>query len=415
MILSDVDGTGPSGISIGSGIDGSKNALVINAAGSGGFDFVNTQIVAIGNENTKYIETGAGYTSGVTLFNADFWGNPSNGVYMDGGELVLQQANFNQPGQQRFALLNGGNLIVESSSIFPVNQLLAAGTEARLSIHSSVVDPSGIDKTKCDLWLNNLGNAPEVSLESALSRSSWTVSASVSSNNAALAIDGNATTRWATGGPQVSGQWFTINFGKPEKIEQILLDVKGSPSDSPQKFQLFVSDNGTDWYGPGASGTGADVMTIISFPSSTVQYVRIVQTGSKGNWWSIHEVYVFGSALPVSVAAMTLTEEEVTLPVGSIYEAEPIFVPEDPANKIVFWKSSKPAVATVAADGKIKGIASGVATISAVTKDGIKKANLKVIVGDGSITAIDESDNSEEGLSLFPNPTSGKISLRYHL
>jgi len=119
--------------------------------------------------------------------------------------------------------------------------------------------------------------------------------------------------------------------------------------------------------------------------------------------------------LPVSVAGMTLPEEEITLPIGNVYEGEPVFNPADPANKNVFWKSSKTSVATVAADGKIKGIASGVATISAVTKDGIKKANLKVIVGDGSITAIDESDNSEEGLSLFPNPTSGKISLRYHL
>jgi hypothetical protein len=416
MILSDIDGTGPSGLSIGSGIDGARNALVINAVGSDGFDFVNTQIVSIGTQNTKYIETGAGYTSGVTLYNADFWGNPSNGIYMDGGELTLQQVNFNQPGQQRLALLNAGALNIEASSIYPVNQLLSTGTEPRLSIHSSVVDPSGIEKANCDLWVNNMANAPEVSLASALSRSSWTVSSSVNSGFAIQAIDGNPTTRWYTGGPQITGQWFTINFGKPEKIEQIILDVKASAGDSPQKYQLFVSDNGTDWYGPGVSGTGADVMTIVSFPSTTVQYVRIVQTGSKGNWWSIHEVYAFGSELPVSVDGISFGEQEISLPIGSVYEAQAELLPEDPANKIVFWKSNRTGVATVGIDGNITGISSGVATITAISMDGIKKTNFTVIVGDGTITSVGEHTNTNDHvLSLFPNPASGSISLSYRV
>lgn len=415
MVLSDVDGAGPSGLSIGSGIDGARNALVINAVGNGGFDFVNTQIVSIGNTNTKYIETGSGYTSGVTLYNADFWGNPSNGIYMDGGEFLLQLVNFNQPGQQRLALLNGDSLYIEASSVNPVNQLLAGGTEPRFSIHSSIVDPTGIVKANCDLWVNNMGNAPEVAFESAIGRSLWQVSASHNTANAIQAIDANPTTRWYTGGPQTSGQWFTINFGKREKIEQIILDVKGSPSDSPQKYALYVSDNGTDWYGPGVSGTGADVMTIVSFPSSTVQYVRIVQTGSKGNWWSIHEVYAFGSESPVSVAGIGLEEPEITLPIESSYDAHPEFLPETPANQTVFWKSNRTNIATVDVDGKITGIASGVATITAISMDGIKKANVKVIVGDGTITAIDENNRNDDVLKLFPNPASGNISLSYWL
>ncbi|MBT1698129.1 discoidin domain-containing protein [Fulvivirgaceae bacterium PWU4] len=416
VVLSDLDGTGPSGLSIGSGIDGSRNALVIKASGPDGFDFVNSQIVSIGNQNTKYIETGGAYTSGVTLFNADFWGNPSNGIYMDKGVLTLQQVNINQPGQQRMALLNGDTLHIEASSIYPINQLLATGTEPRLSIHSSIVDPSGIDKTKCDLWLNNMGNAPEVSTGSALSRSAWKVSASVNSGNAVQAIDGNPATRWYTGGPQAAGQWFTINFGKPEKIEQILLDVKGSPSDSPQKYQLFVSDNGTDWYGPGVSGAGADMMTVVSFPSTTVQYIRIVQTGSKGNWWSVHEAYAFGSELPVSVTGISLKEAETTLPVGGAYETQAALNPEDAANKIVFWKSSKTNIATVDNNGKVTGIASGVATITAVTMDGIRKANLNVIVGDGAVTGTDAPvDPDDDALRLFPNPASGSVTISYRL
>jgi uncharacterized protein YjdB len=176
-----------------------------------------------------------------------------------------------------------------------------------------------------------------------------------------------------------------------------------------------VSDNGTDWYGPGVSGTGADVMTIVSFPSTTVQYVRIIQTGSKGNWWSIHEVYAFGNESPVSVAGISLNEHETTLPIGSVHEAQADFLPEDPANKTVFWKSDKTAIAQVDMNGKITGIASGVATITAISMDGIKKTNLMVTVGDGTITSIGHTDPNDFGLTLFPNPASGNVSVSYWL
>jgi uncharacterized protein YjdB len=408
VTLSDIDGTGPSGISIGTGIDGSRNALVINSVGDNGFDFVNSQIVAIGNQNTTYIETGAGYTSGVAMFNLDLWGNPSNGVVMNGGELTIQQSNFNQPGQQRFALINTGELHIEASSIYPASQLLASGTESRLSIHSSVVDPNGIVKENCDLWTNNMSNAPEVSLSSALNRISWKVSASINNNNAAAAIDGNAATRWYTGGPQAAGQWFTIDFGKQEKIEQILLDVKASPGDSPQKYQLFVSDNGTDWYGPGASGSGADMMTIVGFPTTTVRYVRIVQTGSKGNWWSIHEVYAFGSSLPVSVSGINLDEAELILAIGDSYQTQFHLQPGNAVNKTVFWKSSNPAIANVDVNGAVTATGNGIATITAITMDGVKKTGFKVLSGDITLGVDDPSLHS---FDLYPNPASRSVSI----
>lgn len=408
VTLSDIDGKGPSGISIGTGVDGSGNALVISSVGDNGFDFVNSQIVAIGNQDTKYIQTGAGYTSGVTLFNLDLWGNPSNGIVVNGGDLTIQQANFNQPGQQRFGLINDGQLSIEASSIYPANQLLASGMEPRLSIHSSIVDPDGIVKENCDLWINNMGNAPEVSLTSALDRSSWKVSASVNTSNATAAIDGNATTRWYTGGPQTTGQWFTIDFGNPEKIEQILLNVEESPGDSPQKYQLFVSDNGTDWYGPGASGSGADVMTVVSFPTTTVRYVRIVQTGSKGNWWSIHEVYAFGSPLPVSVMGVSVEESEVTLVLGDTYQTQFHLQPGNAVNTTMFWKSSSPLIASVDVTGTVTSTGNGIATITAISMDGIKKAEFKVLSGDVTLGA---DDPSYTGFELFPNPTSHNVSI----
>jgi uncharacterized protein YjdB len=157
------------------------------------------------------------------------------------------------------------------------------------------------------------------------------------------------------------------------------------------------------------------MMTIVSFPSTTVQYVRIVQTGSKGNWWSIHEVYAFGSESPLSVSEISL-EQEATLPIGNVYKVPVEFLPADPANKILFWKSDRPSIGTVDVNGKVTGIASGVANITAISMDGIKKDVLRVIVGDGTITSNGEPSNSNEyDLKLFPNPATGNVSLHYRL
>ena len=47
--------------------------------------------------------------------------------------------------------------------------------------------------------------------------------------------------------------------------------------------------------------------------------------------------------------------------------------------------------------------------------DGIMKTNLKVVVGDGTVTGTDEVADTNETLSLFPNPTSGNVSVRFTL
>ncbi|MFI7704269.1 hypothetical protein [Nonomuraea sp. NPDC049480] len=41
-----------------------------------------------------------------------------------------------------------------------------------------------------------------------------------------------------------------------------------------------------------ASGSGA-ATTTVSFPTQTKRYLRIVQTGSAGNWWSIQELNLY--------------------------------------------------------------------------------------------------------------------------
>jgi hypothetical protein len=152
--------SGPTGTSVGLGIDGTRNSINFQAAGVAGFDFINTQDVSLADAGNTYIATTAGLTHQVNLYNSDYWGNPPNGIIMTGGTLNLQQANFNQPAQTDFAQLTGSSsLLLQSSAVWPVNNLLASGNESHLSAQSSIVDSSNITRANTALWKNNLGNA----------------------------------------------------------------------------------------------------------------------------------------------------------------------------------------------------------------------------------------------------------------
>jgi uncharacterized protein YjdB len=377
--------------------------MLVESAGVNGFDFINSQIVAIGDQNTKYIETKSGFSSKLNFYNIDFWGNPTQGIYMNGGTINLQSANFNQPGQNALAIINSGVVNIESSIVLPINKLLNTGGEPGFSAHSSIIDPNGIQKGDCILWQNNISNSPTVITSSAINRSGWTVSASQNTASARNAIDGVSSTRWDSQGSQQSGQWFVINFNKAEKIEQILLDVAASPGDSPKGFSMYVSDNGINWYGPALNGVGTDVMTILSFPSTSVQYVKIVQTGTKSNYWSIHEVNVFGNSLPVSVSSISLDSgNEITIARNSTQQLTATIHPENAENNNVFWVSGNISVAKVDNQGMVTAVSDGTAIITAVSMDGVKKASVKVNVNEYGVSVRSIAGNDE--FKLYPNP-----------
>ena len=59
--------------------------------------------------------------------------------------------------------------------------------------------------------------------------------------------------------------------------------------------------------------------------------------------------------------------------------------PADATNQKVTWKSDKPEIATVDANGKVTGVKAGEATITVTTEDGGKTATCKVTVSDTEI------------------------------
>ena len=371
IVMLSENGSGPSGLSLGLGIDGSRNSMRFEGSGAAGLDFINSQVVGYGDTTTTYISTQPGYTGSATMFNSDYWGNPGKGLIMNGGTINMQQANFHHPGQLRWAAISNGALNIHNSAIWPVGAILNPGAGSHLSARSSIIDSAQLSTSTTALWQNNLGNIWGVSVAGAMDRQGWTATASVNSGNAKNALDSTAATRWDTQGSQVNGQTFTVDMKTVNTFHSIVLDASGSPDDSPAGYEVFTSGDGANWGSAIATGVGNTGMTLISFTDKTGRYIKIVQTGAKGNYWSIHELYVFGK---VDVAGVEVMPASATIPVDSVKQLAAVILPANAANKAVTWTSSNPAVATVSNDGLVEAQSPGIAVITVTTADGGKTA-----------------------------------------
>ena len=140
---------------MGLGIDGAARSLCLDATGTAGFDFINTQVVSLGGTtNCDYIETATASTAKCTLFSSDYWGQPGYSVNLKGGNITLQLAAFFQHGTSGFGNITAGTLNIDNSAIYPASKLINSGGESKLSVQSSIID--SIAGTS--YWKNNLTN-----------------------------------------------------------------------------------------------------------------------------------------------------------------------------------------------------------------------------------------------------------------
>ena len=138
-----------------------------------------------------------------------------------------------------------------------------------------------------------------------LPRGSWTATAAVSDSTdpPSNALDGNSKTRWSTGQPQTNGQWFQVDLGSPQTFQQIEMDSGISAGDYARGYQVYVSNDGTNWGAPVSAGFGSSQIISVIFATQTARYIRVVQTGSSDHWWSLDEFNVLndnGSPIPSS-------------------------------------------------------------------------------------------------------------------
>jgi len=296
---------GAQGLAIGLGLDGDRTGILVDGATN--FDFINTQDVALNFDNlgdkSNYIKTTPNFSSGsVNLFSSDYWGQAtSSGIIMDGsGTVYLQSANFESPGSNSFAAVNGGRLEMGCSVINPKNPLFTGSVFSGIHVTGSVLNHYDLNTTRLGSWNNNMGIGADPSAASALDRTNWIATASFNADGCTprQGIDSDAASRW-TPGWQVPGQWYQIDMQTSQTFNEIILEHAASPNDYPRGYIFLVSDNGTDWTQL-ATGTGTGQMTIINFPQTTSRYFRIEQTKgdinnpqASGAYWAIHELYAF--------------------------------------------------------------------------------------------------------------------------
>ena len=87
----------------------------------------------------------------------------------------------------------------------------------------------------------------------------------------------------------------------------------------------------------------------------------------------------------IKVTGVKLNKSETSLLVGGNETLTATVLPEGATNQNVTWKSDKPEIATVDANGKVTGVKAGEATITVTTEDGGKTATCKVTVPEPEI------------------------------
>ena len=127
-----------------------------------------------------------------------------------------------------------------------------------------------------------------------LSRSGWTAVASSTngSNSAANALDGSTSTRWTSSSGQ-TGQTFQVDMKSPQTFNQLFVDAGTSTTNFPRAFKVEVSNDATVWTQV-LTGTGAAAFVNITFPFQRAQFIKLSQTATNTNPWSIQELSVFG-------------------------------------------------------------------------------------------------------------------------
>ena len=98
----------------------------------------------------------------------------------------------------------------------------------------------------------------------------------------------------------------------------------------------------------------------------------------------------------VKVTGVTLNKTTLTLETGASETLTATIAPADATNQKVSWKSSKEAVATVDANGKVTGVKAGEAVITVTTEDGGMTATCKVYVNTATVAVTGVMLNKTE-------------------
>jgi len=121
-----------------------------------------------------------------------------------------------------------------------------------------------------------------------------TATASAALADAANAIDDDATTRWTTASSQQPGQYLSLDLGRARTVRRLVLDTGADVNDFPAGYALSTSADGVHWGAPVTSGVGLGQLTVIDLPAVDSRYLRVTQTSTAAQWWTVADLRVYG-------------------------------------------------------------------------------------------------------------------------
>src|SRR6266511_30191 len=112
--------------------------------------------------------------------------------------------------------------------------------------------------------------------------------------DAGNAVDDDATTRSTTGAGQEPGQYLQVDLGRSQPVRRVVLDTGADAGDFPRGYALFTSADGMHWSdAPAATGAGGGQLTTIDVPATAARFLRVVQTATAPQWWSVADLRVY--------------------------------------------------------------------------------------------------------------------------
>jgi hypothetical protein len=138
-----------------------------------------------------------------------------------------------------------------------------------------------------------------------LAKTGWMASGSPANaeNPASGAIDEDPTTRWGSGEPQASGDYFQLDFGSTQAFDKVVLDCLGKEDpfydDSPVgTYDFKVSTDGTTFNTVTVTGAKSNgVLTITANMCLSARAFRVELTqgvsGDAQTWFSVFDATVY--------------------------------------------------------------------------------------------------------------------------
>jgi glucosylceramidase len=106
------------------------------------------------------------------------------------------------------------------------------------------------------------------------------------------AVDDDATTRWTTGAGQQPGQSLEVDLGRRQTVRRVVLDTGVDSGDFPRGYELHAGRDG-ERYELVATGAGSGQLTTIDFRATEARFLRVVQTATAPQWWSVADLRAY--------------------------------------------------------------------------------------------------------------------------